>query len=105
MSQRGVTSLTELDIIYICTTERKFIILQDRNGTTYYHFPHYTEKMTNLVDESNYSRVQAEENKEQQTPNTDWQGDRLADLLILKMGHCILSSNLGILMTAELREC
>lgn len=61
--------------------------------------------MTNLVDESNYSRVQAEENKEQQTPNTDWQGDRLADLLILKMGHCILSSNLGILMTAELREC
>lgn len=30
--------------------------------------------------------VLAEENKEQQTPNTDWQGDRLADVFDAENG-------------------
>lgn len=57
--------------------------------------------MTKFVRESNYSRVLAEEGMQQQTPNSDWRGHGSLIFLILKLGHCIFNSNLGILMLGD----
>lgn len=62
--------------LYMHMRKKIYYFSLDRTGITSYHLLHHTEKMTKLADRSNYSRAEAEENKEQQTPNTDWQGDR-----------------------------
>lgn len=107
LSQRtGVLWLNELDKIYICTWERKFIIISHWIGLVQLiTFCTIQRRWLSLLMEAIIQEWRQKKTRSSKhLPLTGKKTDELI-FLILKMGHCILGSNLRILMTVEPREC